>query len=137
MSGKYYPNNADAIANAPDEVFEPCTWEEFYDWRLCAWEIPASVSCIIRAVHKDTGKVTEHVYQNTKAAQKRLIKYMSDGMYEVTVANHDSIHLVKLQEYDDTATDLKSLVKRSSMRFYHTAIQFLSQIVRTCMIIST
>jgi len=105
MSGKYYPNNADAIANAPDEVFESCTWEEFYDWRLCAWEIPASVSCIIRAEHKDTGKVTEHIYQKPAAAQKRLIKYMQEGMYEVTVANHDSIHLVKLQQYDDTETD--------------------------------
>jgi len=103
MSGKYYPNNADAIADVPDEHFEPCTWEEFYDWRLCMWEIPATVSCIIRAEHKDTGKITEHVYQRASAAQKRLIKYMTDGMYDVTVANHDSIHLVKLN--DDPATD--------------------------------
>lgn len=98
MNGKYYPNNADAIAKAPDEVFEPCTWEEFYDWRLCMWEIPASVSCIIRAEHKETGKVYEHVYQQAKSAQKKLLKYMSDGMYEVTVANHDTIHLVKYHD---------------------------------------
>ena len=103
MSGKYYPNNFDAIARAPDEFFEECTWEEFYDWRMCAWEIPASVSCIIRAEHKGTGKVTEHVYQQPKAAQKRLLKYMSDGMYEVTVANHDTIHLIKLS--DEPITD--------------------------------
>ena len=95
MSGKYYPNNFDAIAAAPSEYFEPCTWEEFYDWRMCAWEIPTSVSCIIRAEHKDTGKVTEHVYQKENAAKKRILKYMQDGMYEVTVANQDTIHLIK------------------------------------------
>ena len=44
MSGKYYPNNFDAIADAPDEVFQECSWEEFHDWRLMMWEIPASVS---------------------------------------------------------------------------------------------
>ena len=37
-----------------DELFEPCTWEEFHDWRVCAWEIPTSVVCIMRAEHKDT-----------------------------------------------------------------------------------
>ena len=105
MSGKYYPNNADAIAKAPDEVFEPCTWEEFFDWRLTAWEIPASVSCIIRAQHKDTGKVTEHVYQQSSAARKRLMKYMEDGDHEVIVCNADAIHLVKLSNFDDEPTD--------------------------------
>tara|TARA_Y100000361_G_C10975274_1_gene246125 strand:+ start:284 stop:607 length:324 start_codon:yes stop_codon:yes gene_type:complete len=95
MSGKYYPNNCDIIAKAPDEYFEPCTWEEFYEWRMCNWEIPSSVQCIVRAQHKDTGKVTEHVYQKPKAAHKRIMKYMQDGMYEVVVANQDAIHLIK------------------------------------------
>ena len=95
MSGKYYPNNFDVIADAPDELFEPCSWDEFYEWRMCNWEIPASVSCIIRAEHKDTGKVTEHVYQKEASAKRRIMKYMEDGMYEVTVANQDAIHLIK------------------------------------------
>ena len=100
MSGKYYPNNFDAIKDAPDEVFEPCSWEEFYEWRMCAWEIPTSVVCIMRAEHKDTGEITEHVYQKPKAAQNRLIKYMQDGDHEVTVCNAESIHLVKVADND-------------------------------------
>ena len=100
MSGKYYPNNFDAIQGAPDEVFEPCSWEEFYEWRMCAWEIPTSVVCIMRAEHKDTGEITEHVYQKPKAAQNRLIKYMQDGDHEVTVCNAESIHLVKIADND-------------------------------------
>ena len=101
MSGKYYPNNFDVIAEAPDEFFEPCTYEEFVDWRLTAWEIPGSVSCIIRATHKDTGKVTEHTYQQPKAARRRLMKYMEGGDHEVIVCNSEAIHLVKLNVIED------------------------------------
>ncbi len=103
MSGKYYPNNFDAIAAAPDEAFESITFEEFYAWRLCQWEMPASVECIIRAQRKDTGEVTEHVYQRAHAAQKRLLNYVLDGEHEVTVVNHESVHLIKLK--DDTDGD--------------------------------
>lgn len=103
MSGKYYPNNFDAIAAAPDEAFEPITFEEFYAWRLCQWEMPASIECIIRAQRKDTGEVTEHVYQRAHAAQKRLLNYVLDGEHEVTVVNHESVHLIKLK--DDTNDD--------------------------------
>mgnify|MGYP005995438821 CR=1 FL=1 len=72
MSGKYYPNNWEAIQDAPDEMFDSCTWEEFHDWRVCAWEIPASVSCILRAENTKTGKVKEHVYQQPKAAYRMV-----------------------------------------------------------------
>jgi hypothetical protein len=94
MSGKYYPNNFDAIAGAPDELFEPCSYDEFVDWRLCMWQIPSSISCIIRAECMETGKITEHVYRKPHAAKQRLIKYMQDGNYRVTVADHDYISLV-------------------------------------------
>jgi len=94
MSGKYYPNNFDAIADAPDELFEPCTFEEFMDWRLSMWQIPSSISCIIRAECMETGKIKEHVYMKPHAAKKRLIKYMAEGNYKVTVADHDHISLV-------------------------------------------
>ena len=105
MSGKYYPNNWDAIQDAPDELFDVCTWEEFFEWKVCAWEIPASVSCILRAENTKTGKVREHVYQQPKAAQNRLLRYMQDGDYEVTVCNADSIHLLKRAYYDESDHD--------------------------------
>ena len=95
MSGREFPNNFDAIKDAPDEIFEPCSYEDFIDWRLTAWEIPSSVMCIMRAEHKDTGKITEHIYSKAGAARNRLLKYMTTGDYEVTIANHDSIQLIK------------------------------------------
>lgn len=101
MSGKYYPNNWEIIRDAPDEIFEPCTWEDFESWRIGGWEIPSSVICIMRAENIRTGKITEHTYQQPKAAHKRLLKYMQSGEYEVVIANAEAIHLIKqADDYD-------------------------------------
>ena len=105
MSGKYYPNNWDVIKDAPDEVFEPCTWEDFATWKIGGWEIPSSVVCIIRAENIRTGKITEHTYQQPKAAHKRLIKYMESGDYEVVVCNSEAVHLIKLADDEDFDTN--------------------------------
>ena len=100
MSGKEFPNNWEAIKDAPEELFEPCSYEEFFHWKLSAWELPSSVECIIRAEHVDTGEITEHVYQKPKAAQNRLTKYLRDGQHELTVVNSESIHLLKVKTHD-------------------------------------
>ena len=106
MSGKYYPNNWELISSTPDEVFEPCSYEEFISWKLCAWEIPGSVDCIIRAQRKDTGEVTEHVYQKPHAARQRMLRYLQDGEHELTICSQDAIHLIKTEiEEDDTESD--------------------------------
>ena len=91
---KYFDNNWEAINDAPSEVFEPCEWEIFHDWRLCYWELPSTVACIIRAKHKETGKVSEHVYRQTRAAKRKLFQLCQEGDYEITIADHDSISKV-------------------------------------------
>ena len=104
MSGKEFPNNWEVIASAPSEFFQECTYEEFIDWRLCAWEIPGSVDCIIRAQRKDTGEVTEHVYQKPHAAKQRMLRYLQDGEHELTICSADAIHLIKTTD-DEPETD--------------------------------
>tara|TARA_R100001463_G_C3456199_1_gene214288 strand:- start:182 stop:490 length:309 start_codon:yes stop_codon:yes gene_type:complete len=94
MSGKYYPNNYDAIQEAPSEYFEECTVEDFFEWKVNGWMMPSSISCILRAQHINTGKVKEHVYKSPQRAVNRLVSYMESGQYEVTVCNHESISLV-------------------------------------------
>ena len=94
MSGKYYPNNYDAIKQAPSEYFEECTVEDFFEWKVNGWMMPSSISCILRAQHINTGKIKEHVYKSPQRAVNRLVSYMESGQYEVTVCNHDSISLV-------------------------------------------
>jgi len=94
MSGKYYPNNYDAINEAPSEYFEECTVEDFFEWKVNGWMMPSSISCILRAQHINTGKIKEHVYKSPQRAVNRLVSYMESGQYEVTVCNHDSISLV-------------------------------------------
>lgn len=93
MDNKYFPNNIEAIQDAPAEFFEPCTWEEFEDWKLSQWELPSSVVCLIRVVNHTTGKITEKVYQKPKAAKKYIEKYMeSDDDVEFIVANHENLY---------------------------------------------
>jgi hypothetical protein len=106
MSGKEFPNNFEAIQEAPDEIFEPCSVEDFFDWRVGGWDIPSSVMCIMRAEHKDTGKITEHTYSKAGAARNRLLKNMKTGDYEVTIANHDSIQLIKSNGTDPITDEL-------------------------------
>ena len=106
MNGKYYPNNWEAIKEAPDEYFEPCTWQDFEEWKLSGWDLPSSVSCIIRAHNKDTGKVYEHTYRQAKRAKQRLLKYMdADDQYEITICDHNTIHLLSKEYQDDDSDD--------------------------------
>ena len=104
MSGKYFPNNWEAIKEAPEEYFEPCSWEDFEEWKLSGWDLPSSVSCIIRAQNKDTGQVHEHTYKHARRAKQRLLKYMdSDDQYEITICDHNTIHLLTKENEDDSA----------------------------------
>ena len=101
MNGKKeFPNNWKAIKDAPHEWFEGCSREEFEIFKLNGWQIPSSIECIIRAEHKETGKITEHCYRRAHAAQERLIKYLKDGEHILTVCNEDSIHLLKTTDHD-------------------------------------
>ena len=94
MSGKYYPNNYDAIKEAPSEYFEPCSVEDFFEWKVNGWMMPSSISCILRAENINTGKIKEHVYKSPQRAVNRLASYMETGDYEVTICNHDSISII-------------------------------------------
>ena len=102
---KYYPNNWQAIKDAPSEYFEECSYEDFYLWKLNGWEIPSSVMCIFRVENTKTGKVKEHVYKNAKSAHKKLLEYMKTGDHAVTVVNHDSIHLICNENDDESSND--------------------------------
>ena len=44
----YLPNNWKKYKDAPEEAFKSLSWEEFHDWRVCSWELPESVCCVIR-----------------------------------------------------------------------------------------
>ena len=92
MSGKrYYPNNWEAYKEAPDEMFEPHTFEEVMSWKVAGWELPSSVCCIIRA--KTKGKVKEFVYQKQHAAENKVKSLKADGV-EFTVCTDQVIHFV-------------------------------------------
>jgi hypothetical protein len=106
MSGKrYYPNNWEAFKDAPDEMFEPHTYEEVMDWKVAGWELPGSVACIIRVHDKQSGKVKEHVYQREHAAQDKVHKLMKTPHIEFTVCDHESIHHLIMGPFEDELND--------------------------------
>ena len=51
----YFPNNWQAYANCPAEMFDSLPIEQFFDWRVEGWEIPSSVAAIIREQDLESG----------------------------------------------------------------------------------
>ena len=75
-------------------MFQEISWQEFHDWRLCQWELPDNVNCIIRVAKKSTGAVKEYVYQSFAAAGKRIEREMEDPDNEITIADNEEIHFI-------------------------------------------
>ena len=102
MSGKpYFPNNWQEYKDAPDEMFQPHTYDEIMNWKVAGWELPSSVSCIIRVHNNKTGKVKEHVYQREHAAKEKVRQLMRTPDIEFTVCNHESIHHLIMETPDN------------------------------------
>ena len=101
---KYYPNNWKSFKDTPASYFEPLSFDEFMDWKMAGWELPSSVSCIIRERNLTTNKVKEYVYNRTSDAKKRCRKIMDVGESEFIVCTSDAVHVMYPQyvpEYDD------------------------------------
>ena len=106
----YFPNNWEAMKNTPAEAFRlpnnmPLTFDDFMDWKVGGWELPSSISCIIRQTDLETGRVTEYVYKNSASAKKKLMKLMEGGNSEFSIADHDEVHFLtpnipKEEDYD-------------------------------------
>jgi len=87
----YFPNNWQAIKDAPHQLFTPIPFDEFIDWKIQGWELPSSIEAIIREQDLKTGKVTEHIYSRISSANKRASKIMKEGKAEFLVCTHDDI----------------------------------------------
>ena len=100
----YFPNNWEAIKDAPSECFLPLPYDEFMDWKIGGWELPSSVHAVIREENLLTGKITEHVYSRQGHAENKVRAIMARGESEFIVANHEAVHVLtpKFEEdYDD------------------------------------
>ncbi len=98
---KYYHNNWAAIKDAPAELFDSLSFEELMDWKVCGYELPSSVACMIRETDLETGKIREYVYDKESSAKRRAQKIMDAGN-EFVVCTSDAVHYIYPQEnYDD------------------------------------
>lgn len=102
MNGKsYFPNNWSEYANAPSEMFEPCTFIEMMEWKVAGWELPSSVDCIIRTTHLKTGKVKEYVYKRRHAAENKIKELIHQKTHEFCVTTHESQHYIGPRSIND------------------------------------
>ena len=96
---KEFPNNWDEIAEADDDQFGTCTFEEFMEGMAC-WMIPSSHAVILRVTNTETGKVRETAYRKMGNARNKLMKLIEDPTNEIVICDNDSIHLIKHNEPD-------------------------------------
>lgn len=108
MSGKskrkYFPNNWQKYKDAPESMFQQHTFEEIVDYKLCAWELPSNIACMIREQEIESGRVREYVYRQRAAAEKKVETLMAKDGIEFTVCTPSEIHFVSqldISQYDD------------------------------------
>ena len=78
MKKKYFPNNWRAIKDSPDKYFPSMPYEQFEDWKIYGYQIPASVFGLVRTMDKD-GKVEEFTYNTLHHCKKRLSKSIKEN----------------------------------------------------------
>lgn len=91
----YLPNNWQRYKDAPEELFKPLSFEDFYDWRVLNWDIPESVCAIVRSQDRDTLKVKEYVYRTQSGVNKRVSKLMENPANEITICDSDDIYFLR------------------------------------------
>ena len=100
MSGKEYPNNYEFVLASE---FNETLYADFMD-NMSAWLIPSSHSCIMRVENKKTGKIKEYSYRTDRGAANRIIQLADDPANIITIADNESIHLLKYpDDYDESA----------------------------------
>lgn len=92
---RYYPNNWRAYKETPDDFFFSIPYDEFFDWKVAGWELPSSVSCIIREHNQVTGKVKEYTYSRAGDAKNKCRAIMDIGESEFTVCTPDAVHFMQ------------------------------------------
>ncbi len=88
----YYPNNWEDIASCPSEWFDSIAFDEFMEWKIAGWELPSSISCIIRETNLLTGKVSEHIYRKEGNARRKATQIMDKAESEFVVATAYDLH---------------------------------------------
>ena len=97
MSSKkkpYFPNNWKEIQSIPEEFLGPIEYEDLYEMRVCQWDIPSSVTCIMRVTNQTRNTVREFVYQRPHAARDRFQKEIeTDDAVEIVLCTDSGLSL--------------------------------------------
>ena len=104
MTGKkYFPNKWQLYKDAPEEMFEPHTFEELMVWKIHQWQFAPGVKGVLRVRDMQTNKVKEYTYKQELSLMKKFVKLLeSEKELEITVGNDQeiSIHYNKDHEFN-------------------------------------
>jgi predicted metal-binding protein len=87
----YFPNNWQAVKEAPHEVFDELDFEVFMEWRGDGWELPPGICCVIREQNTNTLKTKEHVYKRPHAARTKLKKLLTKDDTVTTFCTEEAV----------------------------------------------
>ena len=105
MAKKYFPNSIDAVM---ETEYDEVPAEQVFE-RLHLWDIPSSVCCLIRAEHKETGKISEFSYTSPYHAGMRIKKLAENDDHNIIMANEEAVFMlaaVPLKDYFDWTKDV-------------------------------
>lgn len=104
---KEFPNNWEELADAPAELFDTLSYDEFMEWRGDSWEIPSSVSVIMRIEYlNDEGqihRIEERTYNHAHRATK-FIKGLNDkgAKYRLLLADDEVVAVAEPVDNKDS-----------------------------------
>ena len=98
---RYYPNKCAKLRAVPAEMFEPCEFDEFMDWKIEGWQIPPDVLCIIRETDPTNLKVKEYTYKREHAARKKANEIMKAGNHFTICTANELQHMKPEEDWAD------------------------------------
>ena len=92
----YFPNNWQAVHDAPDEQFDTCTYEEFDEMSTC-WQLNSSHETLMRIENKRTGKIKEKAYKTINGTLNKLRELHEDPDIIITLVDDAQMHQLSHQ----------------------------------------
>ena len=96
---KYFHNNWQYWKDAPEELMESVSYDQFMEWRVGGWELMSTAHCVIRATNHSTGKITEHVYKRPAAAQEKIEQMLLENNYDFTIVDDSTVKTFSRKDY--------------------------------------
>lgn len=88
---KYFPNKWSKYKAIPSREFHRSSFFDIYESIAHNCGLVPQFTCVIRATHLKTKKVTEHVYKRQHAAQAKILNYYQARTHALFIHQQDQL----------------------------------------------